>query len=415
MINNKPKSIDSGVQVLFSFMCTQSTSFLLTEEVFDFIFRSCGHVYDCVVKSHVADNHPLEGASAITEADSGSTPTEPAKFLRQGGYGFVTFADWPSAERAISDIRLVLLPKGSLATNERSMDRIQLLQRDLREEEIALLGLTSIENPYSNYAILDLDCKLSRTASAQKQKLVSKYSLSLSSYPVPISISATSTKSYQAPGAPCLPFPASNPDHQNHTIRNSLSVVSNVQQENFATFVPTPPYQGVPPSNTVYIPYSYPPLSFSQHLMPNTPGAPVGIRGNDGQPSIYMSPVNFPPHPQSGSPPIHGGTPPTHLPSPCSSPLIPQGGHFVNGMHKNSIRMSNNMLPHPSFQQPVMNMAPSYLTPYPSAKHEVHSVHMSGSSSPIPLPPVMLSTCGYQTLQTHNMPYPPNVYAIQQD
>eukprot|EP01033_Poteriospumella_lacustris_P012560 gene12560-8980_t len=130
---------EHGIQVLFSFMCTQPSSLLLTEEVFDAIFQSCGAVEDCVVKSHVSD---------LRSAGDGA-PQGSADYLRQGGYGFVTFSNWADAQRAVDEISSIVL-------------------LTLDPPRISFVSLKSKPTDYeinaSQGVLLDLDCKLSHSS-----------------------------------------------------------------------------------------------------------------------------------------------------------------------------------------------------------------------------------------------------------
>eukprot|EP01033_Poteriospumella_lacustris_P002700 gene2700-1961_t len=154
---------EHGIQVLFSFMCTQPSSLLLTEEVFDAIFQSCGAVEDCVVKSHVSDMR-----SAGDGAPQGS-----ADYLRQGGYGFVTFSNWADAQRAVTDMEVAIIDV--LNFNETSMGNnstskpIRFLRRSAPEAQALMHGSQSGSGV--DVCTVDLDCKFSRSAAAIAETL----------------------------------------------------------------------------------------------------------------------------------------------------------------------------------------------------------------------------------------------------
>eukprot|EP01033_Poteriospumella_lacustris_P018510 gene18510-13324_t len=130
---------EHGIQVLFSFMCTQPSSLLLTEEVFDAIFQSCGAVEDCVVKSHVSD---------MRSADDGA-PQGSAEYLRQGGYGFVTFSNLVDAQRAVEEI-------SSIVVVSHDAPRISFVPLKSKPTDYELNSIQGV--------LLDLDCKLSHSS-----------------------------------------------------------------------------------------------------------------------------------------------------------------------------------------------------------------------------------------------------------
>jgi hypothetical protein len=106
--SSKPTvSLDKGIEILVSFHSLtppDTPVVLLSEELLFQFFSQFGRVLDCVVKNHTRTNHNASNSNvgASTSNSSGDNRKYPNSGIKQGGYGFVLFAEAGAADRVLN-------------------------------------------------------------------------------------------------------------------------------------------------------------------------------------------------------------------------------------------------------------------------------------------------------------------------
>jgi hypothetical protein len=96
-------SLDKGIEILVSFhslTSPYSPVILLNEELLFQFFSQFGRVLDCVVKNHSRTNNSTTNVNTSTA--NSSNRRYPGSGIKQGGYGFVLFAEAAAADTALN-------------------------------------------------------------------------------------------------------------------------------------------------------------------------------------------------------------------------------------------------------------------------------------------------------------------------
>jgi hypothetical protein len=307
--------------------------------------------------------------SDLRSADDGA-PQGSADYLRQGGYGFVTFSNWADAQRAVDEISSIVL-----------------LTHD--PPRISFVSLKSKPTDYelntSQGVLLDLDCKLSHSSktfmSKTQRHIVAPRDSSNQKAAVSTALGRlreiareSSGISFESPRSPVDETVLSTAPLASHRVADPsvesarslpdprLPTHATNHCQGWATMTSSPPMNG-PLMASPISPYSAGP---NCHLMPAPPAQvrPYAIMASSGEYAMLPCPFpsSFAPSYPQGLPPRPPAIPPAGLPVYGSYPMpsAPMLLHYPLPLPPPSWMHSHTVIP---VNGPLLMTAPCHSAP----------------------------------------------------